>query len=450
MTGRRPGSWGLATLGLAAATLLLADRALATHLRTSGGGGGGANRAVRDFAARLRQPLRCAISSCAPFGDNCEKDENCVTDKCYDKKCGMGPTCRTKGTLCYQFGSHNCCTGECVPVLLKSDCFKMLGVRDSIHTHGGIQVDRQCETLGVCGGWPGTPPSTSLTRPWTVKAEETAAKYYSFKELTFDHSAIPILDDFVAMRAGQVHKSVAADTALPGSLRDAGVVIFDNESAVDTGVWSSYKEGVVTYCVAAVVKGSSGGNFYAVGRDCCDEQKGFYCGDVADASVKSGLVMAADTQRYAQASQSLIVQHGGLYLPPSAVEGGKDPPAVPLFVKMVKLWNQERLVPPLGYSYVPLAKVTNCVAPIWTGEKIDKPVQYFAAGTDCCSLEEGFHCGPVDAPDAHSGKVLEDLTGELRQAAVIATVKYGFQMATRPIFVSWTEEELVKIPAHGR
>merc|ERR1719408_354660 len=101
----------------------------------------------------------------------------------------------------------------------------------------------------------------------------------------------------------------------------------------------------------------------------------------------------------------------------------------------------------LEYTFVVPGKSTACVAPIWrAGEAPQGAVNFFAAGLDCCSEEEGFHCDDAKDPTAHSGHALQDLSGELRQTAVMLTQKYGVEMAARPIFVSWTKEQLVKPP----
>merc|ERR1719487_1438339 len=106
-------------------------------------------------AANSKQPIRCALQPCHPFEASCGADTNCVTDHCYEGKCALGPKCRPYGEVCYTYAPHTCCTGECKPVALENDCLRFLGLTSDITTHGGVNVDRQCENLGTCGAWPG-------------------------------------------------------------------------------------------------------------------------------------------------------------------------------------------------------------------------------------------------------------------------------------------------------
>lgn len=329
-----------------------------------------------------------------------------------------------------------------MPVLLLSDCLKLLGLDADVQGHAGINVDRQCENLGVCASWPDHNGPSALSTPWAVTANDEPSKYFQMQGLTFAEGVTPIPDFFVARRVGQTHTGVAAASTLPGAVRDAGVLIFTEDSSVEAEQWSSYVEGIVTYCIAPIVEGGEGGSFFAVGRNCCS-QGNFACGDL---SARSGLVLAGpDVGKYAQALEKLKAEQGTSLKQSASVASARQ--ILPTFLWMKENYAAELNTQHLDYTFVVPAKSTTCVAPIWhSGEAPTGVISFFAAGTDCCSLEGGFHCGDVDDPDAHSGEVLPDLPGDYRQTAVMLTQKFGVEMAPRPIFVSWTSKTLVAAP----
>jgi hypothetical protein len=329
-----------------------------------------------------------------------------------------------------------------MPVMLQSDCMRLLGLTGNIHTHKGINVDRQCEKIGVCTAWPGESKKNLLTTPWAVPATDVATKYYKMPALTFADGVAPIVTDFAARRLGQTYEGISA-LQKPGAIRDAGVVVLNADSSVDATIWASFLEGVVTYCVAAIVQGGKGGFLYAAGRDCCTPETGFTCGSNPDkpSSVKSGLVMGDEVSKYAQAKEKLNMLKGKDFI-------NGDPHPLPIYLYMTDTFAADRASPPLGYTFVVELKQTTCSAPIWkVGETPTREVNFWAGGTDCCSLKDGFHCGPVESPTAHSGEVLKDFSGDLRLATMMAVEKYGIKMAMKPVYVKWTEGSIIPKPA---
>jgi len=82
---------------------------------------------------------------------------------------------------------------------------------------------------------------------------------------------------------------------------------------------------------------------------------------------------------------------------------------------------------------------TYCVAPIkiW-GVQSKNPVQYWAAGKDCCDARNTFRCDDAWVPKARGGLVISN--GDLpyyAQAAKIAAATAGLASAPEPIFVQW-------------
>lgn len=393
--------------------------------------------------------MRCAAAPCAPFSNKCETDENCVTDKCYGKKCATGPTCKAFGKICFTYAAHSCCTGKCVPVTIPHDCFRLLDIpHDATDPEVmGLKanVDRQCDVLGVCSAWPGQDLGPGpLTTPWAVRPDDLASKYLMFVGVTFAPKVVVKTDMHISRNVGQTYEGIAADTQ-PATVRDAGVIIFSEDSKVKTKWWAKIAEGVTTFCIAPILRKGLGGGFFAVGKDCCDDNAGFYCGDVADPSVKSAIVLAQETEKYASALQMLEAQHGKAYH--GGGKGVKTP--LPLYVRVVRNYLHELSAPPPEYVYVYHSPVTSCVAPIWKKDEDakDKEINFWAVGEDCCSLES-FDCGDVGVADARSGEVVTDITGDYRLAVTMATVKYGVKTATQPVFVKWVEKTLVPNP-HG-
>lgn len=390
--------------------------------------------------------MRCAAQPCASFGSDCDKDDACVTDKCWGKKCATGPTCATFGTMCNTYASHTCCTGKCTPVTTPHDCFRLLGIKKDITEHEGFKanVDRQCDALGVCAAWPGQDLGPGpLTTPWAVRPDDLASKYYTFTGVTFSSKSVVKLDMFISRQLGQTYEGVTPDDTYPGSIRDAGVVIFDEKTTVETKMWAKIQEGLITYCIAPILRNGLGGGFFAVGKDCCTDSGGFTCGDVADPSVKSSIVLAQETEKYAAALQLLEAAHGKKYH--GQKKGIKTP--LPLYVRVIRNYLPEIAAPPPEYVYVYHSKNTACVAPIWEDDKDPKgkEIQFWAVGENCCDLE-GFKCGDVGIADARSGALQDDLTGDWRLAATMATVKYGLKTPAQPIYVKWTEKTLVQDP----
>lgn len=422
-------------------TALLVLQVSAARLRSSA-------KPKSSFLARIKQPLRCAASPCAAFESECETDENCVTDKCWGKKCATGPTCEGYGEICNTFSAHTCCTGKCVAVTIPHDCFRLLNYSEDITTHAGLKanVDRQCDVLGVCAAWPGQDMGPGpLTTPWACRPDDLASKYYTFTGITFAPKSVVRTDFAITRLVGQTYENVAAENTYPGGMRDAGAIIFSEDSKVETSMWTKIVEGETTYCIAPILGGEKkhGGGFFAVGKNCCDDNGGFACGDVADTSVKSAVVVSGEIEKYAAALQTLEANHGKKYH--GSGYGVKTP--LPLYVRVLRNYLDEIAAPPPEYVYVYHEKITNCVAPVWKedDDPKGKEIQFWAAGENCCT-QESFDCGDVGKADARSGELVTDMTGAWRLAVTMATVRYGLKTPKQPIFVKWTEKTLVPDP----
>lgn len=83
--------------------------------------------------------------------------------------------------------------------------------------------------------------------------------------------------------------------------QDAGKIYFTNDVIVDTRRSSSFRMGDL-YCVAPIVnpkcQKNCGMDFWAVGINCCAEDKSYFnCGAAGSKTAKSGLRLLSDTQR---------------------------------------------------------------------------------------------------------------------------------------------------------
>lgn len=375
------------------------------------------------------------------MGGECKLDEDCVTDHCYEGKCGSSTECRPAGDMCYTYGSHTCCSGECQAVVMKHDCVRLLAKQGTFKEGVGANLDRTCEKIGVCKTWPGNTAPGKLSTPWAVPATDVAAKYWDMKGLTFAPGVVVRRELFVSRRVGQTYGEVDASRTMPGSIRDAGVVIFDKNSTVATSMGARYLEGTIYFCVAPIVKDGLGGGYYAVGKNCCTAAGEFTCGDVVNPNVRSSLVIGAEADKYQQALAKLEATHGYKLHP----EGKGIHSPHPMFVRIIANYKVERAMPEIGYAYVLEEKVTKCVAPIWDASAPKGDINFWAAGEDCCSQEEGFHCGS-EAASAHSGEMYLDNDSNLKAATVMASVKYHTTAPARPMFLTWTDELLVASP----
>lgn len=92
-----------------------------------------------------------------------------------------------------------------------------------------------------------------------------------------------------------------------------------------------------------------------------------------------------------------------------------------------------------------------CVAPIIRREQAHgSPVQYWAAGTDCCHKRDSFTCGDANNKEAHSGLVFRNITdissifeSDLKQyliAAEMAKEEYGLTIGADPLFMVWVKD----------
>lgn len=99
---------------------------------------------------------------------------------------------------------------------------------------------------------------------------------------------------------------------------------------------------------------------------------------------------------------------------------------------------------PIGFD----AGETYCVAPIVSRTAgTNAPIQYFAAGLDCCNGRRGFTCGDIGISGARTGLVMREpvisVLGQrtnlpsYKRAAKMAGESYGFDVVDNPIFVRW-------------
>lgn len=405
------------------------------------------------FLARTssRQPNRCkddGWAECFGFGHDCPAVENCATDMCYEGKCGMGPRCKPYGQKCYNYAPHVCCTGECKPIQLRSECLRLLGMTEMVAAKQGIAIDKQCETIGYCSLWEGMkpPPGPRIT-PWAVTLDDHVSKYYNLPAVTFTPDAKVDTSQFIAMREGQTYENLDPVTE-PGTVRDGGTYFFTSDSIVDTKIWSKYTEGINTYCIAPILRGGLGGAFFAIGKDCCDKTDGFYCGDPETNDAKACVVIRAERTKYNYAFQAMEAKGDGDKFHGEKAGGGIDTDR-PIFCRWVKNYLEE--VKPKEpedtfYLFKSLAKTTYCVAPIISSSGLPAEQQYWAAGTDCCSKEDGFHCDDSEVQGAHSGKSDVDATGKFFHSVKVGEIKYGWKTVDHPLFVHWSKGILVPPP----
>lgn len=406
------------------------------------------------LAARMktgsRQPGRCAPAGwvdCYTFGGDCPADENCKTDKCYEGKCAMGPRCKPYGQVCYKYAPHVCCTNECTGVTIKSECLRLLNLDDNAAAHKGIAVDRQCENIGYCALWPGmkAPPGPRVT-PWAVPLDDLASKYYNMPAVTFEAGAHVLTDQFISLREGQTFEGIEPDSQEPGPVRDGGTFFFTEDSYVETKIWNKYTAGVNTYCAAPILRDGGGGAFYAVGKDCCNEEEGFTCGDPTKNDAKACVALAKENTMYNYAVQAMEAK-GDL---DAIRDGGKGITTDrPIFCRWVRDYVAEQKEKPQEdtlYVFKPLSPVTYCVAPIANDAGVPGEQQYWAVGTDCCSYDSDFHCDDAKVAGAHSGKGDTDATGKYFLAIKKGEIKFGWKTIDHPMFVHWSKETLVPGP----
>lgn len=383
---------------------------------------------------RLGQPIRCAISVCKPFESDCSNDGECVTDKCYESKCGLGATCSAYGEICFTDSPHTCCTGECQGVVVRQDCIKLLGGHAAAE---GVNIDRQCDRVGVCQHWPGvdTGPGV-LTTPWAVDAMDTIGKYYALAGLTFKDGTRVDVAHVIARQMGRVRAGVSPSATKPRSITDAGIIHFVPGARVATEIVAFHEWGDEKFCISPVLLSGEGGGYYAVGIDCCTSEE-FNCGEgLGNMANHSAVVVNSNLPEFAQARAILEANAGSSY----HGDGKGLETDAPLYVWWTSSPEGEQNNPTGNLQYVPPPNgPTFCVAPIGASRG------FFAVGENCCD-DETFSCGPVDDPAAKSGALVSDLTGDYIQALKQADFKYGWKTDNRPIFLNWTAEVLVTAP----
>jgi len=108
----------------------------------------------------------------------------------------------------------------------------------------------------------------------------------------FGLSNYAVIEGWVNTTFLKEYNSVNFDTD-PRSVRDAGVLNFAIDTALDTTKSAGYKFWLDKYCAAPVVKrGDSTAapvGFWAVGLGCCENRGGFSCGDAGISGANSGV-----------------------------------------------------------------------------------------------------------------------------------------------------------------
>jgi len=269
-----------------------------------------------------------------------------------------------------------------------------------------------------------------------------AKKYAQRAQLTFKEGSIVRTDLFIARKVGQTYDQIPADSMKPGAIRDAGVIVFTDDSNVNADFGKAYVEGLVTYCVAPILRNGAGGGYYAVGINCCGtpEKFKFECGDAMDETVKTALVIGAATEKYATAQSMMEPEHGWKFH--DKTKGIITP--LPMYVRILKDYVQEALTPHAGYSYVPQAQVTQCVAPIMDGTGKQTSAEFWAAGTDCCDAKTGFKCGDIGT--GRSGERIMDQTGFFHAAVTMAELRYNLKVLPPPVPSYWSWQAKVLVP----
>jgi hypothetical protein len=306
-------------------------------------------------------------------------------------------------------------------------------------------MNRQCQTLGVCKGFKDPNPSKVMSTPWAVPGTDLASKYRQLPSVTFQEGVVVRTDLFVARRLGQTYDQIPADKVKPGAIRDAGVIVFTEDSKVDPTMGAAYTEGKFTYCVAPILRNGAGGGYFAVGFDCCGTNTdfNFNCGDALNENVKSSLVIGEHTEKYAVARQTIESKYGFKFH--DKIKGIET--LQPMYVHILKDYAAEAQNPTKGYKYVPQSPVTMCVAPVMSSTAVNqRDAEFWAAGANCCDTKTGFHCGDVAVTAARSGKTQVDSTGDLRLAVTMAELRYGLKAPQVPMYVNWTAGVLVTEP----
>jgi hypothetical protein len=262
------------------------------------------------------------------------------------------------------------------------------------------------------------------------------AKYYALAGLTFKAGTQVDVSRVVARRMGRLQWDVDPSVDKPRGVAEAGILQFVAGSRVAREITALFEFGDEKFCIAPILGGNGkGGGYYAVGIDCCTEEE-FSCGD-ADGT--AGVVVNSDLPNFGQARINLESAKGPMY----HGEGEGIESDAPIFVYWSANAEGERNNPTGQLTYVlEAANSTFCVAPIGVGVE---PVSFFAVGQNCCD-DTSFTCGPVDSPDALSGSLVHDLTGDYIFAVKQGEFSVGYTAVPRPIFLSWTEETLVTKP----
>jgi hypothetical protein len=327
----------------------------------------------------------------------------------------------------------------CQAVIVRSDCVKLLGLEhgSSVLAHEGVNVDRQCDRVGVCEHWPGksTGPGI-LTTPWAVDPVDNVAKYYALSGLTFKTGTKIDVAKVVSRRIGRIREGIDAGKTRPRGVNDAGILKFVPGNFVMRDIFLGYEFGDQMYCIAPILDANGeGGGYFAVGIDCCKEK--FECGDH---NGTAGVVINSELTNFGQAHINLEAEHGPKY----HREGFGIQTDAPMFVQWT--WKPEEVRdnpsdPRITYV-VDNTNTTYCTAPIGVGAE---PVGFVAVGENCCD-DHSFNCGDAAKPDALSGSLVTDLTGDYINALKQGEFAYGYTTVPKPIFLSWSAETLVPAP----
>jgi hypothetical protein len=319
---------------------------------------------------------------------------------------------------------------------VRDDCIRLLGGHTAAE---GVNIDRQCDRVGICEHWPGvdTGPSV-LTTPWAVDPLDNIQKYYALAGLTFVDSTTVDQKAVIARRMGRVRADVAPDATRPRAVMDAGIIHFVPGSRVAREIVAYHEFGDEKFCISPVLLNGAGGGFYAVGVNCCTKDT-FTCGDQDGLSA---VVVNSNLGDFAQARLILEANKGVMY----HGDGKGVETDAPIFVSWSTAPEGEQNNPSGDLAYVLPTNTTFCVAPITPASSdLSQKLGFFAVGEDCCD-DTSFACGDVADAAAKSGSLVQDLTGDYITAVKQLEFRDTLKIEPRPIFLSWTAEVLVTKP----
>merc|ERR1719265_560521 len=103
------------------------------------------------------------------------------------------------------------------------------------------------------------------------------------------------MDRYYELSSGAVYNNMRPDD--PGSsFKDASIIQFAVNSKVNADQTLGYMKDGTVYCVAPIQGRtlSANPNFWAVGKDCCDERANFHCDKATDPNARQAIRVSSD------------------------------------------------------------------------------------------------------------------------------------------------------------